>query len=170
MTTPMTRSTGPRRSGFTLMEVLVAAVIVGLAVTAGSRALGFAVTSKHELDEAPFTASLLAKEIYVCAEGLDRTPSGIVGVESGDDLVALDNLIGARFSPPIRADGTPDATLAEWTQRVSLDVYALGDLSTPTGEDAWRSLGTHADRVYQLSVTMLEGRDEVDTFRWWLTP
>jgi hypothetical protein len=170
MSTTTNTTAARRQAGFTFAEVLMATVIVGFAVISSSWALAGAVSTKHELKETPFTASQLAKEIYECAEAIPREPTGTVAVTSGGAVTALDNLIGATFSPPILADGSTLTEMADWTQTVDLEVYALDDLTTPTGEDAWLGLSEHAERMFKLTVTIQKDGADVDSFHWWITP
>jgi prepilin-type N-terminal cleavage/methylation domain-containing protein len=155
--------------GFTLVEVLVAAVITGIALAAVSWTMESAAKAKSVLSEDPM-AYLLAREIREMAEVLSRDPSGVVGVTRGSDVQALDSLQGAVFSPPVRADRSAAAALSGWAQRVTLAVCALDDLKTPTGESPTLGLGRTAKRLYRLSVAVTYAGQEVDHFDWWLTP
>ncbi len=160
-----------RQSGFTMVEILMATVIIGIAVMGSSSAMLGAAQTKHELeDEAPFQATLLAKEIHELAQALPKTPSGVVGVTKAADIAALDSLVGATFDPPICANGKANLELAGWTQEVDLQLYDLNDLSAATGETAWMGVDKHSERMYKLIVTIKQHGAVVDTYNWWVTP
>jgi prepilin-type N-terminal cleavage/methylation domain-containing protein len=158
-----------RQNGFSLAEVLIATVIASYAMMS-SWSVNGAVSAKYAMDADPIEAAQLAREIYECAELLPTTPSGTTGVTAGADVVALDSLIGASFSPPIFADGTPNTAYAGWTQQVSLDVHALADLGTKTADDPTAGLGSNDGKLYKLTVKMLKAGVEQDTFSWWISP
>lgn len=160
-----------QRLGFTLMEVLVAAAILGAAFVSVTNAMSAASSSRAALqDPDQFTATQLAREIHVLADSLTREPSGTTGVTSAASVVALDSLIGASFSPPIRANLSTDTSLTGWTQAVSLTLYAVDDLTTPTGENPAVAVDPHANRLFLLSVLVTRDSGETDDYRWWLTP
>ncbi|MHC4844787.1 MAG: PulJ/GspJ family protein [Planctomycetota bacterium] len=164
------RSAARARSGFTLLEVLVATAIVGIAFVAVTDAMSAATSSKRELDNPPFSATQLAREMHMLAKTLPRDPSGSVGAKVAADVQALDSLAGASFSPPLRADLTELPTMSGWKQEVALEVYALGDLTTPTLEDPTDAFGPHSDRLLKLIVTVKEGTEVQDAREWWITP
>ena len=161
-----------RRSlvGFTLLEVLVASAIVGVAFVSVTNSMSAATTSKAALSGEPFLATQLAKEIHTLSKTLPREPSGDEGAKTAAEVTALDSLIDADFDPPLLADMTQDASLAGWRQRVSLDVFAINDLTTPTGEDPASLFGSFSPRVFQLSVTIKQNGQDAGTFTWWITP
>jgi prepilin-type N-terminal cleavage/methylation domain-containing protein len=158
------------RRGFTLVEVLVAATVLGIALLSGTWTMSTTTSASSVYAADPLTASLVAREIHALAQALPKTPSGSPGVTSGGAVVALDSLIGASFSPPIKADRSADTSLVGWTQQVGLTVYDLSDLSTPTRDDPTVGLSSDASKVYKLSVTVLENGSVADTFSWWISP
>ena len=155
--------------GFTLVEVLLAALIAGIAMAAVSWTMTSVAQAKSVLAEDP-QPYLLAREIRELAESLPRAPSGLVGATRGVDVLALDSLHGAIFTPPLRSNRTSQAALAGWAQRVSLAVCTLDDLETPTGESPTLGLARGAQRLYRLTVAITYGGQPVDHFEWWLTP
>ena len=155
--------------GFTLVEVLLAALITGIALAAVSWTMTAAAQGQSLLGEDPLPY-LLAREIRELAEALPREPSGFVGVTRGSDVRALDSLHGAVFSPPLRSDRTAQSSLSGWAQRVTLAVCTLEDPATPTGESPTLGLARNAQRLYRLSVAITYAGQAIDHFDWWLTP
>lgn len=169
------RAPGPRRltdttSGFTLLEVLLAVVLIGMALSAVTATANQASVVGVELAEDRETAALVAREIHEMVRSLDREPSGSTGARTGSEVLALDSLVGARFTPPLRSDRTPDPTRTGWSQHVDLAVYDIDDLRTPTGEQPWQRFPRHSDRLLKLTVTVLENGQTVDALSWWITP
>ena len=157
--------------GFTLTEVMISTVMVGVAVVSTSWAMS-AASKAHVLEETakPVTATMVAQEIFELAQNLPREPAGFVGATSHDEVEALDALIGAEFSPPIRANGEAFAGIDTWKQEVSLDVYGLDDLNTKSVQSALDGLEKTDAKVFQLVVVVKDGAEELETFRWFLTP
>ena len=155
--------------GFTLVEVLLAALIAGIAMAAVSWTMTSAAQAKSVLTDDP-RPYLLAREIRELADSLPRAPSGLLAATRGVDVLALDSLHGAVFSPPLRSNRTAQAALTGWAQRVTLAVCTLDDLSTPTSESPTLGLARNAQRLYRLSVAITYAGQPVDRFDWWLTP
>jgi prepilin-type N-terminal cleavage/methylation domain-containing protein len=162
-------SRGRRCRGFSLVEVLTAAVIVGIALAAVSWSISSAAQARSALAEEP-VAFLLAREVRELAESLPRTPSGAGPATRASEVLALDTLDGAQFSPPLRADKTADASLSGWTQVTSLSVCTLGNPSVATFEDPAAGLDESAERMYRLTVAVLRDGELVDRIHWWLAP
>ncbi len=164
----------PRRSATdqaaTLIDVLVATMILGIALISVTESTSRTVELKATLEQDPTTAYVLAKEIFELAQTLPKQPSGVTAATSPTQVEALDSLAGAEFSPPLLANGSVDSAHTGWTQVVDLALYDLDDLGTPTGEDATAKVGAHQARLYQLRVAVLQGTEEVGVYRWWLTP
>jgi prepilin-type N-terminal cleavage/methylation domain-containing protein len=156
--------------GFTLIEVLVASALVGVALLSGSWAMSVTASSKSIVEGAPITAALIGREIHALACTLDKSPSGVSGVTSGALVQALDALEGAVFSPPIKADKSSWSQYSGWSQSVDLAVYDLSDLSTPTLDDPLLGLSEDGTRIYRLTVGVAEGNELVGTYHWWITP
>lgn len=170
MKTPTLRRVPPGAAGFTLIEVLAAALVVGIAILSGSWAMSGAARNRTLLAGPELTASLLAREVHELALTLPREPSGTVGATTPAQLLALDSLEGASLSPPVRADGTADGSLSGWTQVVDLSVYDVLDPTTPTADDPTLGLPSDGSLIYRLDVTVLKDGSVVDSFAWWLAP
>jgi len=158
-----------RSRGFTIIEILVATMLVGVALISTSWAMSSAARSKVVLEDRGFEAAMLAREIHEMAQSLPREPSGVVGVSKGADVEALDSLVGAVFSPPVRADGQTLSSKTGWSQSVDVKVCCLDDPSVKTDE-ALKGLSKNEEKLYQLEVTVSYDGAAVDTFSWWLAP
>jgi prepilin-type N-terminal cleavage/methylation domain-containing protein len=158
-----------RNAGFTLLEVLTAAVIVGLALGAVGWSMTAAAQARSTLADEPLSY-LLARELRELAETLPREPSGAGPATQPAEVLALDTLDGAVFTPPLRADGSADAALAGWSQSASLALCSLDDPGVATGEDPRAGADPHAERVYRLRVEVRHDGELVDSFDWWITP
>jgi hypothetical protein len=128
-----------------------------------------AAQARTALSEEPL-AFLLARELRELAETLPREPSGGSPATSASEILALDTLDGAVFSPPLRANGSADSTLTGWSQETSLALCALSAPSVATAEDPRAGVQGNAERVYRLTVSVRHQGALVDSFDWWLTP
>jgi len=159
-----------KHSGFTLIEVLVSAALLGVALLSGTWAMSVTSSTKAVVEGDEITAALLAREIYALACTVDKSPSGTFGVTSGASVLALDSLEGAVFSPPIKADTSTWSQYSGWKQAVDLTVYDVSDLSTPTTISPLTALSEDGTSIYKLEVDVYQGTELVDTLSWWITP
>ena len=156
--------------GFTIIEVLIATALIGLVAVGGTWSMAQSARAKEMMKGDPITASLLAKEVFELAQSLSRSPSGVTGVTSAEDIIALDSLVGASFSPPIRSDATTDSSLAGWGQQVTVAAFDLVDLDTPSGQSMAQALGSYQASVYKLTVNVSLNGEPAGQWAWWLTP
>jgi prepilin-type N-terminal cleavage/methylation domain-containing protein len=162
----------PRRSraGFTLAEVLMVTVVVGVGVVGASWLMAMAAQTQS-VQAANSTDTLnVAREIRELAGALSRVPSGSGAVTAFADVAALDSLDGAEFSPPILSDGSSSADYTGWTQRIDL---SLRDATAPdTVIDAGvPEVVQGSGHVFLLEVEILDDNDALlDTHCWWITP
>ncbi len=158
------------QSGLALAEVLFAAGVLGLVVVSAAWSMTVSARSLTGLAEDSLLPRMLAREIHELAQTLPRVPSGTTGASNGADVVALDSLIGAVFSPPLLSDLSTDTSLVGWSQQVSLDVVDLSAPSTPTADDPAAGLPVDGTLLYRLNVSVWSTEGEQDSFSWWLTP
>ncbi|RKY25727.1 MAG: hypothetical protein DRP83_05835 [Planctomycetota bacterium] len=139
----MTTSKGIKRPGqsassrgFTLAEVLVAAVILGIGFTAilASMASSTSVNAAGgEITQAVFlaqgvrewTANLPFRDPDAADADNPPGPDSYVGSDPYVD--DLDDLLSATFSPPRNSFGQPITSLAGWSQTTSLTWRDEGD-------------------------------------------
>jgi hypothetical protein len=150
--------------GFSFVEVLVATVLVGTALVAATAALTGAVKTKDILAGEPTTALGLAREIHGLALLLPRTAGDGVPASVPSEVVVLDDLDGATFSPPIDAGLTVRSSATGWSQAIDIarvDLASPGTLVVDDGGD---------DALLRLTVTIRQGAEVEGTYTWWLNP
>lgn len=146
------------RAGMTLLEVLVAALVVSVALGAAVQAVGTAAVTLADHGDDPARARLLAEEILSLAQGLPRGPAPVGAVAKASDVVVLAQLDGQRFSPPVDARKQIIPGAGGWTQDVALVAESL---PAPAG----------AGEVARLTVTVTQRNGDVnETFTWWVRP
>lgn len=165
-----TNDTTRNSAGFTLVEVLITAFVVGSAFVAATWSMSAVARTKAAYENAAGPAGFLAQEIFNLADGLPREPSGMTGATIGNAVVAIDSLINASFSPPILSDGSVAPDMAGWRQNVDLSVFAVDELSTPAALDPADGLPPEAGFVYRLDVSIEHDGKLIDSFSWWLRP
>jgi prepilin-type N-terminal cleavage/methylation domain-containing protein len=115
------------RKGFSLVEILIAIVLVGLSITAlvtASNSFTMANGAGADLS----TAEFLAEQIRELTIQLPVSDPAAVnwtnfGPETGETLDTyndVDDFDGATFSPPISADKATLGNFPEYTQRVTV--------------------------------------------------
>jgi prepilin-type N-terminal cleavage/methylation domain-containing protein len=171
-TLPVTppRATPRQTAGFTLLEVLMAALIVSLVFIGATWAMSSTARTKAVYEERSLVALACAKELFELADTLPKQPSGAPGATTAAGLLALDSLVGASFSPPLRADGSVDTELSGWSQHCNVTVHDLSELSLPTDASALDGLPPDGSALYRLEVTVSEGDQTVEVAHWWISP
>lgn len=146
------------RSAFTLMEVLLAVMILGIGFTAAMQ-LFLASTLQNQSSVKRTIATNLAnniQELMASAAYSDNNGAWGWGLESGETLSAsntsldLDDFDNATFNPPIDArwrvlDGTteliggqqrPKPNLSQYTQKIVVECVKHTDFSTVVADTA----------------------------------
>jgi len=132
--------------GFTLAEVLVAALIIGIGFTAILASMGSSTSvnaASAEITQAVFlaqgvrewTANLPFRDPDTADAGNPPGPDSYVSgdVPYVDDL---DDLLSATFTPPRNSFGQAITGLTGWSQTVSLTWRAEGDPNTVVANGA----------------------------------
>lgn len=155
----------------TLLEVLVATLVVGLVITSAGLALGASTSAAAALAEEPIDAALLAREAYELALAQDTADDGDPPATDASGVAGLDSLDGASFSPPLGAGGTVlELDFGElWRQDLDVSVYDLGDLSSPVSA-SFSGTTPGATTLYRLEVTVSFRGVAKGTWWWWLEP
>lgn len=170
------RSAAHRRAqrGFTITEVLVATMLVGTSFVAVSW-LTTSATRTHEMYKQSETDTLqLAREVHELAMNIKNEElSGLGTALLAKDIVALDSLDGATFSPPLRADGSVMTHLSGWSQEVDLSVHekTLSEKAPMLKTaNALTKPAKGSGKMYLLEVTILEGTTTRGSYEWLLKP
>jgi len=167
----MNRPRTPHHAGgFTLLELLITAVVVGTAFVAASWSMSATARTEALHAEQDDPALELAREIRELAVGLPREPSGTTGASSAAPPTALDGLVGAVFDPVLLADGGTSDAHDGWSQHVDLDVVTVSDPGTALGLDPAEGLPADGPWLYRLRVEMRLDGHVVDEFTWWIDP
>ena len=151
-------------AGFTFIEVLLATVILGTVLVAATTSLTGSVQAQDIMVGEPVAALGLAREIHSLALVLPRTAGDGVPATTGSEVLLLEDLDGAQFSPPIDAAKRTLASATGWSQQVLIEAV---DLASP---DQLAADATSAGALLRLTVTVREGAVVVGTYVWWINP
>ncbi|MCF7975340.1 MAG: prepilin-type N-terminal cleavage/methylation domain-containing protein [Phycisphaerae bacterium] len=151
------------RSGMTLIEVMIATLLIAVALSAMLGANGY-VTQVNRAGGDLSVAQSLLEHIKEKTEALPvadpETSNAVFGPEE-DDWTAyddLDDFDGASFCPPI--DGRGD-TLPQWstfTQQIVVENVKVDDLTAPVAD--------LDSNFYRVTVTILSQESEVTSATW----
>ncbi|HHH75981.1 MAG TPA: prepilin-type N-terminal cleavage/methylation domain-containing protein [Phycisphaerae bacterium] len=133
------QKTGPScMKGFTLVEVLVASVLVAIGVTSLLAAMATS-TQSNTAGRDLAQGALLCQEIREWTLGLPLTdpdpesqdnPPGPDGSDPQTFVDDLDDLLGVTFSPPRDASGLAITDMDQWSQTINITWRKSGDVST----------------------------------------
>lgn len=157
-------NTASRRTGLSLVEVVVSTLMVGLLMTAAITSVGTATSSHRKTSEVSSARMLgheLMSEILDQAYEDDMTPTFGLEVDelSGtarqlfDDV---DDYHGWTSSPPVTADGTEMTNSSRYGRSVTVQFVDPDDVDTVVGSD----MG-----VKRISVTVSFDGEDVFTLR-----
>ncbi len=168
----MSARTGQRRyvgrSGFTLIEALIASVLVGVGVSAmmvatksgtqvnaGAREITHAINLGQEIRE--WTLKLP----FVDPETPDNPP-GPDGAENPQSFVDdIDDLMDVTYSPPRNGTGQALTDMSGWSQKITLTWRNPDDLSA--------SVANGASEMIYVEVLVSRGSQPVLTTGWLVT-
>jgi len=153
-----------RKDGFTLIEVLIAILLVGLAiaslVTANS-AFTQANGAGAELSTAEFLIEQI-RELSAMLPVIDpNTGTSTFGPEAGEALADyddLDDFHGAIFSPPISADRNALVDLGAYSQQITVENVNASDFE--------QVVSNHGSFFVQVSVKVFLNTREISSARW----
>ncbi len=150
--------------GFSLIEVLIAILLVGLAiaslVTANS-AFTKANGAGVELSTAEFLIEQI-RELSILLPVIDpETGISTFGPEAGETLADyddLDDFDGASFSPPIGADRNVLNDLASFSQQITVENVSASDFEQVEID--------HSSDFVRVSVKVFLNSREINSARW----
>ena len=152
------------RDGFTLIEVLISILLVGLAIVSLVSANG-AFTQANgagvELSTAEFLIEQI-RELSTVLEVIDpNTGIATFGPETGETLADyddLDDFHGAVFSPPISADRNSLIDLNAYSQQITVENVSASDFE--------QVVSNHGSFFVRVSVKVFLNTKEISSARW----
>jgi len=151
--------------GFTLVEVLLAIVLVGLAIASLVVASG-SFTKANAAGTYLSTAEFLAEQIRELTVPLPvvdpETENATFGPEADETTLAhyddLDDFDGAVFSPPINAERATLNDFAAFTQQVTVQNVSAGNFE--------QVLADHGSYFVRVTVKVLLKSEEITSTSW----
>ena len=152
------------RDGFTLIEVLISILLVGLAIVSLVSANG-AFTQANgagvELSTAEFLIEQI-RELSIVLEVIDpNTGIATFGPETSETLADyddLDDFHGLIFSPPISADRNSLTDLNAYSQQITVENVNASDFE--------QVVGNHTSPFVRVSVKVFLNTKEISSARW----
>lgn len=155
--------------GFSLVESVVATLLVGLLVVASLQALAASLDSQSRSADL-LRATLLAEQLLTELSALpwtdpqDPATAGTIGPDSDDpaspaarsQLDDLDDFDDWSETPPADAAGAPLLGMATWTRTVTIRNIAPDDGATELDDDDDRGLRRITVRITQGGETLAE--------------
>lgn len=151
--------------GFSLIEVLVAVVLVGIAIVAlvvANSSFTKANVAGTELSTAEFLLEQI-KELTIMLPVIDpETEMSTFGPEADETVLAdyddLDDFDGMAFSPPISADRATLTNFAAFTQQVTVENVNAGDFELIVAD--------HGSYFVRVTVKVLFNSEEIISADW----
>jgi len=152
------------KNGFTLIEVLIAILLVGLAIAALISANG-ALTQANgagiELSTAEFLIEQI-RELTTVLPVIDPTTGTTTfGPETSETLASyddIDDFNGASFSPPISADRNSLNDLSAYTQQITVQNVSESNFE--------QVVSNHSSFFVRVDVKILLNAREISSARW----
>ncbi len=154
-----------RARAFTLVEVMIAVVLIGIAIAA-LVASNAAFTQANAVGIDLSTAEFLIEEIrelttpLVVVDPEDGTTTW--GAETGETAVTafddLDDFDGTAFSPPIDAAGNPMAEFSSFTQQITVENIDQLNLDTVVAH--------HTTDFVRVTVVVLQNNKTISSSTW----
>lgn len=152
-----------KSNGFSLIEVMFAVLLVGLAIAAlvgANAAFTKANGAGVDISTAEFLLEQI-KELTATVAVVDpETETATFGAEEGsvglyDDL---DDFDGASFSPPIGVDRTSLTNFGAFTQQVTVQNVSASDFESVVAD--------HSSDFVRVSVKVLLNSKEISSASW----
>ncbi len=152
-------------NGFTLAEILVAVVIIGIAIAALVGANG-AFTQVNGAAVDLSTAEFLIEEIRELTTTLPvidpESGDTVFGPESGEATVTayddLDDFDKANFCPPVDVSATALTDFGSFTQQVTVENVEFLSLETPVTD--------HTTDFVRITVAILQNNRPISSASW----
>ncbi len=152
------------RGGFSLVEVLVAIILVGLAVAslvAANSAFTMANGVGTDLSTAEFLVEQI-RELTIMLPVVDpMTGTTVFGAESGENLASyddVDDFDGLTFSPPIGADRSTLNAFSSFSQQVTVENVSASNFEQVVSD--------HSSDFVRVTVKVCLNSEEVSSTSW----
>jgi len=152
------------KSGFSLIEVLIAILLVGLAITslmAANSALTRANGAGTDLSSAEFLLGEI-RELAVLLPVIDpETGVSTFGPETGEALANyddLDDFDAAVFSPPIDAEREVLNNSAAFSQQITVENVSASNFE--------QTVGDHGSDFVRVTVRVFLNAQEISSASW----
>ncbi len=153
------------KGGFSLLEVLLAVILVGIAV-ASLVAVNASFTMENAVGTELSTAEFLIeqiKELTVLLPVVDpNIETAVFGPETGETALAqyddLDDFDGVSFSPPINADRVPLNDFAPFVQQITVENVSAGNFEQVVAD------GTSS--FVRVTVTITMNSEQICSADW----
>jgi len=151
-------------AGFTLLEAMIAMVIIGLTIAALVTSSGaFSRTNAAGIDLS--TAEFLIEEVREMTAAVavvdPQTGTATFGPEAGETVAQyddLDDFDGATFSPPIDIERADLNDFAAFTQRITVDNVSVSDLT--------QVVAAHSSDFVRVTVDILMNGRTISSCSW----
>jgi prepilin-type N-terminal cleavage/methylation domain-containing protein len=134
------------KSGFTLVEVLIATILVGLAI-ASLIGANISLTRANGVGANLSTAEFLIEQIRERAIAADY-----------DDLYTLEHFDGVSFSPPINADGNDLNNFAAFIEQITVE--------NVDGANFENTVVDHSSNFVRVTVRIFLNSREISSTSW----
>ncbi len=155
-----------RRTGFTLVEVLIATVLVGLALAAlvaANSSFTIANDAGSDLSTAEFLIEQIREMTTMLPVAEPNTPTWtLLGPETGETLAVyddVDDFDNASFTPPINANRLPLTPYATFSQQVMVQKINPTDFTQVVAD------GANSDFV-RVTVTVSQNGHPISSTSW----
>ena len=152
-------------NGFSLIEVLVAIVLVGLAIVAlvaANRSFTIANATGADLSTAEFLIEQIRELTAMLPVTDPQTGTDIFGPEAAETSLAayddLDDFDNATFSPPISADRSTLNDFAAFSQQVAVENVNAGNFDQVVSD--------HSSSFVRVTVRLLLNSKEISSASW----
>jgi prepilin-type N-terminal cleavage/methylation domain-containing protein len=152
------------KSGFTLIEVLFAVMLVGLAI-ASLMAANAAFTEANGVGTDLSTAEFLIgqiRELTMLLPVIDpETELATFGPETGETLADyddLDDLNGSSFSPPIDAQRTTLNDFSAYSQKIAVQNVNASDFE--------QAVANHSSNFVRITVNVYLNSKQISSASW----
>jgi prepilin-type N-terminal cleavage/methylation domain-containing protein len=151
-----------RPNGFSLVEILVATILVGLSITAlvlASNSFTMANGAGADLSTAEFLVEQI-RELTAMTPAADPDNPTHFGQEtSGEAYNDVDDFDGGVFSPPISADMTVLNDFASFSQQVIVQKLNPSNLDEVVAD-------TSTSPFLRVTVTIIQNNKQITTASW----